>query len=45
MEDSDHENINSDPNDVLDTSKWLPSVKMLTCILCDQKFTNKVNSF
>jgi hypothetical protein len=33
----------SDSLDVLDTTKWTPSPRQLiTCVICDQKFTNKV---
>lgn len=43
-EDSEgQEQVTSDSLDVLDTSKWVPSPRQLiTCIICDQKFTNKV---
>lgn len=37
-----------DPNDmmdILDTSRWTPNSKLLTCELCDQKFSNKVRTF
>ena len=31
-----------DSLDLLDTSKWPPNVKLLSCDICDQKFSNKV---
>lgn len=35
----------SDSLDVLDTTKWTPSPRQLiTCDICDQKFTNKVKT-
>lgn len=40
MEES--EDIQMDPRDILDTSKWLPNAKMLSCEICDQKFSNKL---
>ena len=34
----------SDPLDVLDTLKWIPAPRQLiNCVICDQKFTNKVS--
>lgn len=33
----------SDPLDVLDTTKYIPATRQLiNCVICDQKFTNKV---
>lgn len=43
MEVSEDQNSVSDSLDVLDTTKWTPSPRQLiSCVICDQKFTNKV---
>lgn len=42
--DESERQLNSDSLDVLDTTKWIPLPrKLITCDICDQKFTNKVN--
>lgn len=36
-------NSPTDQLDILDTTKWIPATRQLiNCVICDQKFTNKV---
>lgn len=37
------EQIETDPLDIFDTAKWLPNCNKLSCAICDEKFSNKVN--
>lgn len=45
LESEDEAPSPNDEKDILDSSIYGPNAKLFSCILCDQKFTNKVNSW